>query len=434
MTDPHAELTPPNPPADAPQSPRRIWPWLLLVVLIVGGYLGYSRWAAASAASAATTAKANAARSAVVPVLTAQVQRHDVKVYLSGLLGTVTALYTVTVHTRVDGELVTVAFKEGQFVHQGDMLAEIDPRPYEVQLQQAKGQLAKDQANLANAKVDLERYKVLFSQDSVAKQQLDTQVSTVAQDEAVIEADQAQVNSAQLNLTYCRITAPLTGRIGLRLVDPGNIVHATDTNGMVVITQVQPIAVVFPIPEESLPQVLPQVRAGQAVSVEAYDRGDNPATRKLLATGQILTLDNQVDLTTDTVKVKAVFPNENEALFPNQFVNPSVLVNTLKNVLVLPSAAVQRGPSTSGTGSQATYVFVVKPDHSVEMRTVDVQLTQGDDTVVRSGVTVGETVVTDGLDKLQQGTIVQPRPPAPSSPASVQSGPPAAAPHSAPGK
>jgi multidrug efflux system membrane fusion protein len=407
MTDSQAALPPPDAPAalpphdSSPPAParrrRRIWLWLVVALVLVGAYLVRARWTAAAAAASAATAKASAARA--VPVLSGKVQRRDVPVYLSGLLGTVTPLNTVTVHTRVDGQLISVAYKEGEFVHAGDVLAEIDPRPFQAQLEQAQGQLARDQAQLQNAKVDLERYKTLYAEDSVAKQQLDTQQATVVQDEGVIQSDQANVSTAQLNLTYSRITAPLTGRIGLRLVDPGNIVHAADPGGLLVITQIQPIAVMFPIPEPALAKVLPKVRSGTTLVVDAYDRDQ----AKLLATGKVLTLDNQVDVATDSVKVKAVFPNTNDALFPNQFVNPRVLVDTLKNVLVVPSAAVQRGP-------QATYVFVIKADQTVDMRTVDVQLAQGDDTVVKSGVAAGETVVTDGLDKLQPGTLVQTRP------------------------
>jgi multidrug efflux system membrane fusion protein len=405
MTDSSAATPPPDPSALGPagRPGRRLWPWLLLVVLAGGAYIAHKWWVATPSASSATASRSDGARA--VPVLSGQVQRRDVKVYLSGLLGTVVALNTVTIHTRVDGQLEKVGFREGEFVHEGDVLAELDPRPFEVQLEQAKGQKVKDDATLANAKLDLERYKVLFAQDSVAKQQLDTQVATVAQDEGVLVSDQAAIDTANLSLTYCHITSPLTGRIGLRLVDPGNIVHAADTNGLLVITQVQPISVVFPISEDALPQVVPKVRAGVRLEVDAFDRDPAKLTPQAtpLATGTVLTLDNQVDTTTSTVRVRAVFPNTNEALFPNQFVNARLLIDTLHNVVVVPSAAVQKG-------AQATYVFVIKPDNTVDMRTVTVQLTQADDAVVSSGVSPGETVVTDGLDKLQPGTHVQLRP------------------------
>lgn len=387
---------------------RRFWPWILLLALTGGVYGFHARWLRASAQTPAESAAGGrgggrgAARAVLVQ--SAAAKRGDVNVYLSGLIGTVTALNTVTVHTRVDGQLVSVAFREGQIVHEGDVLAEIDARPFQVQLEQAEGQLNRDQAQLQNAKLDLERYKVLFSEDSVPKQQLDTQQATVTQDEGVITSDQAQIDTAKLSLTYARVTAPLTGRIGLRLVDPGNIVHAADANGLLVITQVRPIGVIFPIPEDALPRVLPKVHAGAHMAVDVFDR--DPVKPTLLGSGELLTLDNEVDVATGTVKVKAVFQNQDDRLFPNQFVNARLLIDTLKGVVIVPSAAVQRGP-------QATYVFVIKPDSSVDMRTVDVQLTQGDDTVIKSGVAEGEVVVTDGLDKLQPGTRVQTSAPAP---------------------
>src|SRR5215813_1374844 len=284
-----------------------------------------------------------------VPVVTTKVRQGNMSIYLTGL-GSVTAFNTVTVRPRVDGQIVKVAFQEGQIVRQNDLLAEIDPRPFQVQVEQAEGQMAKDQAQLQNAKVDLERYKVLLAQDSVAKQQLDTQVAMVNQFEGVIKSDQAQIDNAKLQLTYSRITAPITGRIGLRLVDPGNVVRANDpNNGLAVITQLQPIAVVFNIPEDDLPKILTKMRSGQPLMVEAYDRN----LKKKLATGTLLTIDNQIDPNTGTVKCKAVFPNEDNALFPNQFVNARALVDTKKDASIVPTAAVQRSP-------QGTFVYVVK--------------------------------------------------------------------------
>ncbi len=334
----------------------------------------------------------NAARA--VPVVATPARTGDLGVYQTGL-GTVTPLRTVTVRSRVDGELTNVAFREGQLVKEGELLAQIDPRPFEVQLHQAQAQLAKDEAALANAKVDLDRYQTLIQQDSISRQQLDTQAATVTQFEAALKSDQAQIESAKLNLTYSRITAPITGIVGLRLVDPGNIVHANDTGGLVVITQQQPIAVVFTIPGDHLPPVLQQIRAGRALAVEAWDRD----LKTRLASGSVLAVDNQIDPTTGTVRIKATFPNEDGTLYPNQFVNARLLVDTLRGTVIVPTAAIQRSP-------QSTFVYVVKPDATVELRTVDVQLTEGDETSLRKGVQAGEIVVVDGVDKLQPGTAV----------------------------
>jgi multidrug efflux system membrane fusion protein len=278
-------------------------------------------------------------------------------------------------------------------------LAEIDPRPFQVQLALAEGQMAKDEAMLKNAKVDLERYKVLLAQDSVAKQQLDTQIATVNQFDGVIKSDQAQIDTAKLQLTYSRITAPITGRIGLRLVDVGNMVRANDpNNGLAVITQLQPIAVLFNIPEDNLPQLLKRMRSGQTLTVEAYDRN----LKQKLATGTLLTIDNQIDPNTGTVKCKAVFPNEDNSLFPNQFVNARALVDTKKDASIVPAAAVQRSP-------QGTFVYVVKDDTTVEMRNIVVGPSEGDEVAIDSGLAPGEVVVIEGVDKLQRGMKVAAR-------------------------
>ena len=335
------------------------------------------------------------ARPRAVSVVSEIARTGDMPVYLTGL-GTVTALNTVTVRSRVDGELATVAFREGQIVGKGDLLALIDPRPFEVQLEQASGQLAKDEATLQNAKLDLERYRVLAAQDSIPKQQLDTQAATVAQSEGVLKTDQGQVDAARLNLTYTRITAPIGGRVGLRLVDAGNMIHATDASGLVVITQVQPIAVLFTLPEDQVNVVRERLHQGQKLPVEAFDRD----LKHKLATGELATLDNQIDTATGTLKLKAIFANADDALFPNQFVNPRLLIDTLRGVVLVPNAAIQRG-------TQSTFAFVVKEDQTVEVRPVEVRLTEGDMTAISKGLAAGEVVVTEGVDKLQSGSKIE---------------------------
>jgi len=337
---------------------------------------------------------AQATSTPAIPVVTAIAKKGDLPIYLTGL-GSVNALNTVTVRTRVDGELMNFAVREGETVSAGDLIAQIDPRPFEVQLSQAEAQKEKDQAALANARLDLERYRILYSQDSTPKQQLDTQVATVNQFEATVKADQAVIDNVKLQLIYARITSPITGRIGLRQIDPGNIIHAIDQNGIAVITQLQPIAVVFNIPQDDVPQVMKKLRAGRSMLVEAWDRD----LKNKIATGSLLTVDNQADVTTGTVRFKSVFSNDDNALFPNQFVNARLLVDVKRGVLRVPAAAIQRGPESS-------FVFVVKEDDTVEMRNVIVGPIEGDLAAISQGLSVGEVVVTAGVDKLQQGTRV----------------------------
>ncbi|HXY07477.1 MAG TPA: MdtA/MuxA family multidrug efflux RND transporter periplasmic adaptor subunit [Terriglobales bacterium] len=341
------------------------------------------------------SARANVAQ--VVPVSVATVERRDMPYYLTGL-GSVSAFYTDSVKTRVDGELVQVNFKEGQYVNKGDLLVVIDPRPYQVALEQAQATLFKDQASLRDAKLNYERYKgLLENSGAMSQQQVDTQRATVDQLEGTVRMDQAAVDNAKLNLTYCHITSPISGRVGLRLVDPGNIVHATDTNPLLVITQLQPIAVLFTLPEDQLPAVAQHMAKG-TLQVDAYNRDDQTK----LATGKLLTIDNQIDQSTGTARLKAVFDNKDNLLWPNQFVNIRLLLEVRKNSTVIPAAAIQRGP-------QGTYVFAVKPDHTVDIRPVTIAFTQDNLTTIANGLTPDEVVVTDGQDKLQQGSQIEVR-------------------------
>jgi multidrug efflux system membrane fusion protein len=331
------------------------------------------------------------------PVVVVKAKKANVPVYLSGL-GNVSAFYTVTVKTRVDGQLMKVDFQEGDDVKEGQELAQIDPRPYQVMLEQAEGQLARDQAILADARLDLERYRTLLAQDAIPKQQLDTQIATVGQAEGNVKTDEANINNAKLQLTYARIIAPITGRIGLRLVDPGNIVHAADAGGLFVITQIQPISVLFTIPEDSMPQVMKKLRAGGRLPVEAFNR-DNSVK---LSSGYLLTVDNEIDPTTGTAKLKGVFDNKDNALFPSQFVNIRLLVDTLPNQIVVPSEAIQHG-------QQGSFVFTMTP----EARSKMVQVTPGivldnDLTQITDGLSEGDGVITQGTDRLQDGSPVRP--------------------------
>jgi membrane fusion protein, multidrug efflux system len=381
-------------------SSRRGWLIVFVLVLVLGAVYWYFHYrgdqANAGGPAAANGADAGMQSNGPVPVVVATAHRGDLPVYFNGL-GTVTAFNTVTVRSRVDGQIVKINFTEGQYVKEGDALIEIDPRPYQVQLEQAEGQLAKDQAQLKDMQVDYERYKLLLKEGVIPQQQLDTQAAQVGTYEGAIKADLATIDNAKLQITYSHITAPIGGRVGLRLVDIGNIVHATDTNGLLVITQLQPIAVLFSLPQDQLPQVLAKMRSDKQLAVEAYDRDNSDR----VATGKLLTIDNQIDTTTGTYKLKAVFDNSKNELFPNQFVNVHLLVDTKKNVVLVPTTAILRGP-------QGTYVFGVNSKNSVAVKTVKVADTTGNVAGVSSGLADGDVVVVDGQDKLKDGIVVDP--------------------------
>jgi len=329
-----------------------------------------------------------------IPVVIAKVRQDNVPVYLSAL-GAVTPTDTVTVKTQINGKLLDVLFKEGQMVKAGDELAEIDPNPYLALLTQYEGQLIRDEALLANARIDLTRYEQLYKQDSVSEQILETQKALVKQYEGVVKSDQGLLETVQVDLAYTRINSPIDGRVGLRLVDPGNFVQTSDPNGLVVINNVHPITVVFSIPEDNLPQVIQKINAGNILKVEAYDRTQS----KLLSTGTLLTVDNQIDPTTGTIKIKGQFRNEDDSLYPNQFVNIKLLVDTLLNATVVPTPAIQHGP-------KGTFLYVVNNDNKVSVKPIIVRVTVNDETAICGEVMQGESVVVEGAEKLTEGSTV----------------------------
>lgn len=382
--------------AEKPTLGRR-WFWLAPALILAGVLLYVFVGQPSRAAETSGSAKKGGAP---IPVVAARAVKGDIGVYLSGL-GSVTPLNHVMLKTRVDGQLMKVRFTEGQSVNEGDLLAEIDPRPFEAQVAQAEGQLLRDEAQLKNARLDLERYQKLWETNAVAQQSLSAQETIVAQYEGTVKSDRAQLDNAKLNLAYSRITAPIGGRVGLRMVDPGNMVRASDATGLVAITQVQPIAAVFTIPQDQLPPVLKKLRAGQQLVVDAYDRDQ----KAKLTQGTLLTVDNQIDPTTGTLKCKAVFANDDSALFPNQFVNIRLLVDLKQGVTLVPAAAIQRG------GQQSTFVYVVTPssstpDRVIAIRPVGTGTREGDLVEIVQGLQPGEVVVLEGVDRLAEGSKV----------------------------
>ncbi len=379
-------------PAPVTKSPRGGARFTIGLIVLIGlALIGYLIFRAAVAPS---TSSGRSQQGGAQSVGVATVGRGDIRVVLNAL-GTVTPIATITVVTQIDGQLMEVPFTEGQIVQKGDTLAQIDDRPYRLLQAQYEGQLARDQGVLAQSKVDLARYQKLAEQNSIARQQYEDQVYIVQQNEGTVKLDQAQIDQQKLNVRYCHIVSPVTGRAGIRLVDPGNYVQTSASATITTVTQMQPITVIFPIPEDNLPDVLPQLNAGTTLEVDAYDR----ANVKRLADGRVIALDSQVDTTTGTVKVRAQFDNSDNALFPNQFVNAQLLVRTLHDVVTVPTAAIQRG-------APGTYVYVVNADNTVSVRPIKIGPTDGPTAQATSGLAAGDRVVVDGTDRLRDGAHV----------------------------
>jgi multidrug efflux system membrane fusion protein len=404
---PQKQIAGPGGPAAPPPPQRRHrsskYGWLWFILLLIVAVVTYFLWPKifGTSKSGTSTSKsgkgAKGAGAAPTNVVAVRARRGNIGVYFTGL-GSVTPIYTVTLKTRVDGELMTVNYTEGEIVKKGDLLVQIDPRPYQAALTQAQGTLIRDQALLENARIDLVRYQTLIKTKAIPEQTLATQEALVKQDEGTVKTDEGAVASAEVNLIYTKITAPFTGRTGLRLVDPGNIVQTSDTNGLVVITQIDPISVIFTISEDQIPAVVKKTRAGQKLQVDAFDR----EMKNKIASGTLSTIDNEIDQTTGTVRVRALFDNKAAALFPNQFVNARLLVETHTGVVLLSSAAIQRTSSSQ-------FVYLVQPDSTVTIRNVALGVSEGDDTEITSGLNAGDVVVMSGADKLEEGAKVNPQ-------------------------
>ena len=380
-----------TPTNESSKKSTRRWPWVLAGLILLIGVAGFLLYRQKPKAQSPTGKSGGGAPPLMVS--TAVARKGDIGVFVTAL-GVVTPLNTVAVKSRVDGQVVKINYEEGQLVHQGDPLVEIDSGPYRAALTQAEGQFARDSALLENARLDLERYKEALAKNAIPKQLLDTQMSAVHQYEGAVKLDQGQIENAKVQLAYCHIVAPITGRVGLRLMDAGNIVHANDTNPLLVIAQLDPITVVFSVAEDNLPQIQQQLRQGKKLVVNAFDR----AQQKKIATGTLLTLDNQIDTTTGTVKLKALLPNENESLFPNQFVNAQLLVDTHREVALVPNAVIQRN-------AQGAFVYLLKPDQTVSVHPVTIGTTDGTVSELK-GLEPGAVVVADNFNRMLDGAKV----------------------------